>query len=303
MKIVFAFILGLFLTQNLTAQDTLFSVVAVNGTSMIQRGSNPDEFVKVAPGILVFDNDKIVVTGSDSYIGLVSPIGKVTEITKGGVFTAEDLVANLVNGDAILANTYTNLFAQNLTAIKYDQAQYNMFTGISVDRSSNEIGIEIFLPAKTKISDNSAIISWSSKKSIENYKVSMTNLYEEVVFSAATSDTKMLIDFASIDLSPGHVYRFTVFEVGNVTNKSADITLQVPTRSDLAKYQTDLKMLQEEIPKNSAIGDMVMATYLQEQGLFLQAIPYFKSAIEKEPKIVEYKHAYDVFLYKVGLEK
>ena len=302
MRLIITLFIGILFGQPLFAQDTVFSVLAVNGTCMIQRGANPDEFVRVESKIKIYQHDKIIVTGSSSYIGLVAPSGKVAEITKSGVFATEDLMAELVTGNVSLANEYTRLMVSNLTSEKFDQAKYNMYAGGSIDRSSGEKSIQIFLPANTKISDEASLISWDSKKSISNYQVSITNLYEEVVFSANTVEKSLMIDFSSIDLLPGHVYRVQVSEVGNPSNKSNEVALQVPTRSDLAKFQTDLKMLQTEVPKNSAIGDMVMATYLEEQGLFLQAIPYYRSAINKEPKIVEYKHAYDVFLYKIGLE-
>ena len=47
---------------------------------------------------------------------------------------------------------------------------------------------------------------------------------------------------------------------------------------------------------------MVIATYLEDQELFLNAIPYYESAIEKEPNIVEFQDAYNMFLFKIGLE-
>mgnify|MGYP003895563959 CR=1 FL=1 len=67
-------------------------------------------------------------------------------------------------------------------------------------------------------------------------------------------------------------------------------------------FETELEMLKNEVPVNSAIADMVFATYFEEKGLYLQAIPYYQRAIEKEPNIVEYQNAYNVFLYKIGLD-
>ena len=303
MKVFFSIFIALLLGPAIMAQDYVFSTLAVNGTCMIQRGDNPDEFVRVEKGIKVYIHDKIIVTGADSYIGLVAISGKVTEIKSSGVFASEDLVASLVKGDASLANDYTQVLTANVSSTKYDQAQYNMYTGTSVNRSVENNEIELFLPVKTKVSDNPSTISWMSKKTINSFKVSITNLYEEEVYTSTTSEHNLAIDFSSIELFPGQVYRITVADAGNTANKSNEVALHIPTRSDMEKYQTDLSMLQNEVPENSAIGDMVFATYFEEQGLFLQAIPYYKSAIEKEPKILEYKHAYDVFLYKVGLEK
>ena len=58
-----------------------------------------------------------------------------------------------------------------------------------------------------------------------------------------------------------------------------------------------------QTPENSAIQNMVLAKYFDENGLYLNAIPFYKKAVAMEPDVKEYKQAYNQFLYKVGLNQ
>jgi hypothetical protein len=283
------------------AQEVVFKTLAAKGTCMVQRGANPDEYTPISTGVKIFQDDKIIITGSSSYVGLVSLDGKALELKKGGVYYVKDLSNSLASGETSLAQKYLNLLVNDMSKVDDNTARNTKYTG-SVERSIENKQIVVFLPETTKIAGTEGSIQWFPKVDASSYKVSIFNLYEESVFAETTGDKFIAIDFAELGLKPGQVYKMSVADAANPAKNSGYISLQVPTRSEMAMYETDLSMLKNEVPMNSAIGDMVIATYFEEQELFLNAIPYYESAIEKEPNIVEYQDAYNMFLFKIGLE-
>ena len=290
------------LSVGLTAQDVIFKTLAAKGTCMVQRGANPDEYTPIKTGVSIFQDDKIIITGTTSYVGLVSTDGKALEIKKGGVYYVNDLATALASGETSLAQKYISLLVNDMSKVDDNTTRNMKYTG-SVERSTDNPDIKVFLPSSTKIAGTEGSVQWFPKTDATSYKVSIYNLYEESIFSQETSEKFISIDFASLSLKPGQVYKMSIANGSDAEVNSGFVSLQVPTRSEMAKYETDLNMLRAEVPPNSAIGDLVIATYFEEQELFLNAIPYYESAIEKEPNIVEFKDAYNMFLFKIGLEE
>lgn len=301
MKKIAIILFASFLSIGVYAQEVLFKTLAAKGTCMVQRGANPDEYTPISTGVKIYQDDKIIITGSTSYVGLVSMDGKAVELKKGGVYYVSELSSALASGETSLAQKYLDLLVKDMSKVDDNTARNMKYTG-SVERSIENKDIVVFLPETTKITGTSGSVQWFPKIDATSYNVSIFNLYEESVFSQNTNDKFIAIDFSTLGLNPGQVYKMKITDANDPSKNSGFVSLQVPTRSEMAKYETDLGMLKSEVPANSAIGDMVIATYFEEQELFLNAIPYYESAIEKEPNIVEYQNAYNMFLFKIGLE-
>jgi hypothetical protein len=283
------------------AQEVIFKTLAAKGTCMVQRGDNPDEYTPISTGLKIYQEDKIIITGATSYVGLVSADGKALELKKGGVYYVKDLSMALSSGETSMAQKYLSLLVNDMSKVDDNTARNMKYTG-SVERSVENKDIVMFLPETTKIAGTAGAIQWFPKTTISKYNVNIYNLYEEAVYTKSTENKMLSIDFAELGLNPGQVYKMMVSDAANENLNSGYISLQVPTRSEMAKFETDVNMLKTEVPANSAIGDMVIATYYEEQELFLNAIPYYESAIEREPNIVEFQDAYNMFLFKIGLE-
>lgn len=298
----FAIILCIsFMSVGVFAQDVIFKTLAAKGTCMVQRGANPDEYTPISTGLKIYEEDKIIITGSTSYVGLVSNDGKALELKKGGVYYVKDLSSALSSGETSMAQKYLSLLVNDMSKVDDNTARNMKYTG-SVERSIENKDIVMFLPETTKIAGTKGAIQWFPKSKIAQFDVNIYNLYEESVYTKTTADKTLSIDFSELGLNPGQVYKMMVSDADDKNMNSGFISLQVPTRSEMAKYETDVNMLKTEVPENSAIGDMVIATYYEEQELFLNAIPYYERAIEKEPNIVEFQDAYNMFLFKIGLE-
>jgi hypothetical protein len=282
------------------AQEVAFKTLAAQGTCIVQRGDNPDEYVPISTGIKIFNNDKIIITGDNSYVGLVGVNGNAIEVTKGGVYNARDLLSESHSASTGLAKKYLQLLVDDMSKSQDRTAENMIYTG-AVSRSTSTESIALFLPESTKVIKSSATVQWFHREKASSYTVRIRNLYEEVIFEKQTSAEEITLDFNVLDMNPGEVYEFEVRETQRPARTSNKVTFKVPNRSELAQIDTELERLSLEIPRNTAIGDMVIATYYEDHGLYLNAIPYYKSAIDKEPDIVEYLNAYNTFLEKIGL--
>ena len=142
---------------------------------------------------------------------------------------------------------------------------------------------------------------WVNSSEAVVFNVVIEDVYGDKVFSETTQSNNLTIDFNVVKLLPGHVYSFSVIDQNNPINASESISLRVPSRSEFAKFETELELLKSEIPQNKAISELVLATYCEENGLFYNSITFYQNAIRLQPDVVEYQNAYDLLLYRLGL--
>ena len=295
-------LLGVVLSVSIQAQDLVFRTLASKGTCMVQRGANPDEYANLKTGVKLFDNDKIIITGDNSYVGLVSSDGKTVELKKGGVYTVSDIYSGLSSNDATIAQKYVEFLVNDMSKGNESTSANMKFTG-SVERSLKNDNILLFIPKETKVATREATINWYPKEKEESYTVVITNLFDEKVYNKEVATTSATIDFSTIGLSPDEVYKLEVRSTANPAVKSGVVTLQVPSQTALNTISKSSDEILAQTPQNSAIQNMVLAKYYDENGLYLNAIPFYKKAVEMEPEVKEYKNAYNQFLYKVGLNQ
>ncbi len=284
-----------------TAQENIaFRTLATKGTVIVQRGTNPDQYIPVTSGLKIFSSDKIIITGNDCYVSLVTPEGSAVELQKNGVYNVADLQKALASNKSDLLEKYMNLLAEDISKADQSTGKNMKYTG-AVERSLRNNDILVFLPETTKISLDNAVIKWYPKTDATRYVVKITDIYDQMVYSTKTSSNALNIDFKELSLKPGQVYKLSVINAENPSMNSGVVSLYVPARSEIAKIEGEIERLKQEVPPNSAIGDMLIATYLEDHGMYLNAIPYYESAIQKEPEIVEYRMAYNNFLHRIGL--
>lgn len=293
--------LALFVSVFTIAQTPAFKTLASKGSCIVQRGANPDEYTPLKAGVSLFDNDKVIITGDNSYVGLVSNKGKTLELKKGGVYNVKELASAVNSTESNLAEKYVQFLVNEMSKSDESVAKNMKYTG-SVERSLASDEISLFLPQSTKIAKQEAVINWYPKQKHNSYVVNILNMFDEKVYTTKTTETSIKIDFAAIGLEADEVYKLTVADAANPSKVSSVISLQTPSNELLKKVSTETKTIKEQTPKQSAIQNMVLATYFDQNGMFLNAIPYYQNAIALEPDVQEYRTAYNRFLYKIGLE-
>lgn len=278
------------------SQDLVYTALAAKGTCVVQRGENPDEYVPITAGVQLYLNDVVIVTGTTTYVGLVGVDGNVIEITHGGVYRLAEMHDDAIERHVFLTQKYAQaLLTNNGDAVYADAVE----EGVSRAASTTST-IKLQLPKKSKVFGEQVDLNWQCEQPVTNYMVAICDRFDAHVYNQTTTYNNLRIDLSLVGLLPGQSYKLLVGDADQKENV-AFVNIEMLTRSELAKIETDLRILKKEVPKNSAIGDMVLASYFESNGLYLNALNYYQQAIQKEPGIVEYQKAYNQFLKRIKL--
>jgi hypothetical protein len=285
----------LFLSGSTYAQQLVYSTLAAKGTCVVQRGENPDEYVPITAGVELFINDEVIVTGTNTYMGLVGQDGQVIEIKSGGVYR----IAELAESSSVNQVNLQNQYALDLLQLTKELA-YEPSLNIETTRATGNSTIKLQVPNQSKVFEESFQINWQNESGTHTYMVAVCDMYDTHIFKQKTEASNLEIDLTLMKLSAGQMYKLVVADA-DAENNMSFVSLEVPSRSEIAKIETDLRMLRKEIPQNSAIGDLVLASYFEKNGLYINAMKYYQAAIKKQPEIVEYQKAYAMFLKRMQL--
>ncbi len=284
----------------LFAQDVVLKTLASKGNCIVQRADNLDKYITLKAGVKIYTGDKIIITGDDSYVGLVSTDGKTVELNKYGKYEADVLVAELATGKSSLTEKYVNFLVDNMSKSEKSMNQNMAVTG-SVERSIGDNDIVVFLPETTQIANENAMLKWTSKSEASSFKVKVTNLFDETVYSTTVDGNSATLNVKEMNVSPEEMYKLVVVNAADKSKRSAIVTLNVPSAEAMNQVNADVKELDASFNQETAIYAMVMATYFDKNGMYMNAVPFYEKAIELEPNIEEYRKAYNSFLYRMGM--
>ena len=283
------------------AQELVFQTLASKGTCMVQRGVDPDEYVNLKTGVKLFTDDKIIITGDNSYLGLVSTSGEAIELVKGGVYDVNKLNSSLTASNSSVAGKYVAFLVEDMSKANESTNANMKFTG-SVERSLGNESIELFIPKDSKVSSELATLKWYPKEEQTAYILTISNMFDEVVYSTQTKEKEVDVDFGDLSLTPDETYKVIVAGAANPAAKSEVASLYVPEESQLNEVEKGVSEIEADTPEGSAIQEMVLAKFYDENELYLNAIPHFQKAIALQPEVEAYQDAYNAFLYRVGLQ-
>lgn len=286
-----------FLSLTSFGKELIYTTLAAKGTCVVQRGDNPDKYIPVKAGVKLYMNDVLIVTGTETYMGLVGVDGNVIEIKHGGVYRISEMRDEDVTKHVSITKKYATLL---MTRSSEESLYLSALASNTLRAAGEESSITINLPARSKIFSEPMDINWNSETAINNYLVAVCDMYDVHVFNQTTNLKQLNLDFSSFTLNAESMYKLVVADADMISNM-AEVSIEVPSRSELAKIETDLRIIKKEVPLKSAIGDMVIASYFEEHGLFLNALKYYQLALQKEPNVIEYQNVFSQFLKRVKL--
>jgi len=96
-----------------------------------------------------------------------------------------------------------------------------------------------------------------------------------------------------------HILTISVKE--NPKIKSNQYALHHINNEKASSLEKNLNILKRELKQENSINKIIMASFYEQNKLFLDAISAYEDAIEIEPEVYEYKLAYSRFLNRIGL--
>ncbi len=299
MKKIF-YITFLFVSTIAMAQDDIaFKVLFSKGANTLENGK------AILTGTKILKGQSIrMVDGG--YLGMIYKTGKSVELKKPGVYAVNDLEKNVLATSASFSKKYADLVMNEMTKNSEDLTENRKkkmgVTG-SVERGIED-GLTLFLPKNSELLSHFVKIQWLKEKEATNgYVVKVKDMFDEPLKNYETLDTFVTVSVADLDLKQHKSFIVTV-EPKLVEGKTAvgeGKLVKVLDGKKADDLHKELKLIKEEAGEESAMSKIILASFCEQNKLYLEAISYYEQAILLEPSVDEYKIAYNNFLERVDL--
>ena len=297
---VFTF-LSLFVVGSVMSQNT-FKVLANKGSNTFSAtGSN---WQPIKTGATLNGTDQVKV-GEGSYLGLMHSSGRTVELKTAGIKNLKDVLSGMESSKSSVASKYADFVLSKMNQSEEDinrnHRNYLSATG-AVTRGANS-PIKLFLPSSVDVYSEQAAIKWTEVADIEDatYKVTVYNMFDEVVMETETSDLGTMLDFSDEKLASE---RMVIVKVSLADDEEVFSDKYAIKRMDLESNEaviTELKELETMTEEKTAMNMLIMASFYEQNNLLVDALSYYQAAIELAPEVDIFRHAYEQFVVSNAL--
>jgi len=279
------------ISASLYAQDYAFKVMANKGNNEIKSG---DVWMPLKAGSSLKLTDELKLA-ENSYIGLIHVTGKPLELRKAGNHKVAELASNIVGGSSVV-NKYTDFILSSNAENKKNRLSA---TG-AVHRATDNAAIKVVLPETQRASlfNPQMVLTWEDTKAQGPYEVILKDMFEEVFAKFETPETTYKVDLSSYKGKDNFLVE--VRSKNNVKVASKTYTVKRLTSADQQKISGMLNELQPIVAEPSAVNYAVLASFYEENQLFIDAIAAWEEAVKLEEA---YRETYHDFLVRNGLKK
>ncbi len=293
-------LLVLFMAETVLAQGYTFRVLANKGQNKVKRANGQTTALRT--GVTLNDGDELITT-SGSYVGLLHKSGKTIEIRQPGTRTVTSMAKTVNVGSSSVSARMSKFIDKKMQEKESGSYKARLAaTGALKNTRGAEDEITVYLSSQNKnqFLEEHVIVSWEPLADIATYKVEVRNLFDEVVYAAETSETKILLDMASPELANDqNFYIVNVTDKANSDVNSPSVAMKKVTEADAI---ASLEELKNEIPEETPLSKLIYASFYEENGYLADAVTKYEEAIEMAPDIEDFKQLYENFLLINGLK-
>ena len=286
-------------------------MLLIGGTTMAQnyafrvltaKGNNTASNNAIRVGSKLNDSD-VIVMEEGGYLGLLHNNGQTVELRTKGTYKVNELASNLkASAGSSLTARYANYVVSELTSSAEEASGENRYkhmqkTG-AVKRTVLK-DITIIQESKVNMLGDKIEIEWFvyeklgnlKKADAKKYRVVLMDLRNNELYSEVTDKNSYLIDFSRPELKDQTTVLYRV-ELADVDNKFPSAA-QVVKKDNKAKKEVREQL--DQIGDDTALGHLIKAQYLEEEGYYAEAAMAYKAAIALAPDVETYKILYDSF--------
>jgi len=295
------FALTLFLASSFAfAQDEMFKVLASKGSNKLQS-SGTAEWKPVFVGKRLTKGDKITI-GENGYLGLAHKSGKTIELKKAGTYEVSKLAGEVASQNASTNTKYVNYLAGEMGKTGGEDMAKNRYKYMSVTGSVERGSVvPVLIPAskKSEALGNTQTIVWESLGAGTVYVVELTNLFGDSVMTKETKDT-----FAILNMDSKKDKNYVV-KLGVKGDSKLDVSINIvyPSNDKSVELNKQLTELKSQLGEETALNKIILASFYEDNKLYLEAIQNYRAAIKMQPDVDDYKVAYGQFLERAGIAK
>ncbi|PIB35674.1 hypothetical protein BFP72_09855 [Reichenbachiella sp. 5M10] len=278
------------------AQTFEFRVLANKGANKVQT-TNTTAPVFLRTGIKLNEGDALIV-GQNPYVGLMHKSGQTVEVKEPGNITIEDLQAKLTKSDNSASNRYAKFVLNKADATQ--DVNGNLTRAV---HRANSTAIELMIPQSVQVYNPEATLRWNSVGDSAYYFITIKNIFDEEIFTAETDKTYLSINFNDENLAEEQLITVQVTVKGNEELFSPSYGIERLPVEDQIDLQEELDAIKAEIPYDSPLSKLILASFYEEHGLLLDAITQYEEIIANDPDVEDFQVLYGEFLINNGLSQ
>ena len=296
----------LVLSHGVFGQDYVFRVLANKGSNQVVKSGGGDA-TSLKTGSKLGSGDQIIAA-QGAYIGLVHRTGKTMEIRTPGTHKVNDLEGKVSKGSAGAANRYMNFVMNKMNEddgnVNKNYRRNLNATG-AVERATGSVAIKMLLKdAKNpnKVFGEKATIKWESSDEVTgSYVVTVKNVFDELLFTSETTSPEYALDFTQDNLSKEKFIIVNVKSKNSESLKSRDYGIQRMKEAEAKEITAQLTDLKAELGDESSLNSLVVASFFEENQLYLDALTQYSQAVELSPDVEDFQSIYQEFVDANGL--
>ncbi|MFY0685817.1 MAG: hypothetical protein JXQ90_01560 [Cyclobacteriaceae bacterium] len=292
MKKLFAFVIITAVSIQLFSQDYDFKVLANRGENKIKKENG--EVITLKSGAKLTAADKIE-TSDRVYLGLMHHSGKTIELKEVGTFNVADLLSEVMGKELSTIGKYAQMISDKMTEGVSQSAK-------KPGQRSLGAKIEVMLLEDTEVYGNEGVIRWytSSPQSGATYVLEVKDILDDVIFTTETTQTNYTLNFDEIKSDMG-LYIVTISKKGDEDFVSGSFPVKKLQASELPDMASKLSDIKSGMSSDSPLELLMLASFYEENGLFLDALTTYEAAIEMSPDVEDFQELYQIFLGNNGL--
>ena len=279
------------------AQDYAFKVLANKGDNKVQKQNG--DILPLKSRDLLNETD-IIIASDGAYIGLMHTSGKAQEIKGGQKVAVADLIVNVGGKELTSISKYAQMISKRLAD---GEAEKKVKASVGTRAVGGASKITVMMPQENELYGSKAVVKFKSTAEDPGaYEVVITDILDEVVFSAETSADSMLVDFGALENDMG-LYVLNVRKKGDKSFASANYPIRHLQGDESEDIAANLEPLSAGLSEDSPLNLLIVASFFDDNELFLDAQYNYERAIALSPDIPEYKELYQIFLESYGLSE
>ncbi len=280
------------------SQDYVFKILTNSKGDNTYKTASGSSWDPLKTGTKLNSGDEIKTAG-DCYVVLISSTGKLVELKEPKDYKVDDLQSQIGGGDDGVISKYADFVMSKMSSesMEENRKKYASITG-ATERGFSQI--KFFMPSSASVYNDEAIIRWSAQDDASGYEVSLMNWFGDPIMVAETSNSYYSIDFTDERLKDLEMVIVNVRVKGEEDTSSGDYAIQRVTSEDSKEYSVELETLKSSLDENSAISELILAEFYEQNHLILDALTSYEHAIQEAPDVDYFKLAYNEFLMRNG---
>ncbi len=287
------FLLSASISQSVSAQDTLFKILAVDGDVKLKK---TEAWLPVKEGQQVSAQD-LFKLDEGAYLGMVHHTGHSLELRKRGTYVAGQLSEKLGDRKLEVASKYASLYLSMVNENSVPQSANNL------ERTTNKSQLYVYLPNSVDVFNDEVILRWKDDSELdENYEVKLKNMFNEVLDTKTVAGTKTSLNFNDNKIASERMIIISVSSQDFKDQRSKDYGMKQLTPEEAEPIARELKELKLEITdEQSALDKLILASFYEQNSLLADALTSYEHAIQLAPDVDAFRTAYDQFIFRNGL--